>query len=178
MAIEFDVFHAHCNLSLGDVLMIDHPLLPPRLSGESKGNTTASLSSSGTTLTLTSSEILSAGDVLMIRQSTGTLQPEAVVVTGITGGTTVTVTRGQYNTKARAHASGSPMVLLKAKYIVMGIRPMLPDSPYVRVKAEEMPATYKQVGHVDGGSGSTGYATFDNGRTTNLDIYSNTSYAG
>lgn len=177
--VEIEVFHTHCNLQLGDVVVLDHPMLRPSLRAISKGVTGNSLSTSATSVTVADSNIFAIGDVLMIKPSgLGSGQPEALVVTGVPSGSAIVVSRGNYNTEAIAHGSGATLSLLKHKFIVMGLTPMTPDNPFVKVRLHEMPHTYKQQGSVEGGNAPTGYSTFPNGRIVNLNTYSNYSYCG
>ncbi len=183
--VEIEVFHTHCNLQLGDVIALDHPMLKPSLRAIAKGNTGNSLSTSATSVTVSDSNIFAIGDVLIIKASPadillglGTGQPEALVVTGVPSGSAIVVSRGNYNTEAIAHPSGANLFLLKHKFMVMGLSPMTPDNPFVKVKLHEMPHTYLQQGAVEGGNASSGYATFPNGRIVNTNTYSNYSYCG
>ena len=110
-------------------------------------------------------------------------------VTNVNASTNIlTVTRGALNTKGQALAGGESVRRCELKWMVTGVKPFTPNSPYIRVRVEQMPPSYLPSGiGVAAGSPNynsstpteitqSGYATLYNGRVIDEQADSNVSY--
>ena len=190
--VSFPVHHTGVNLQLGDVLMLNHDKLKASKQPVAMTTLDGNHSSAVTTLTVA---IGTAGlfrvDDWVLLESPTTTRPEVVQVTAVDiGASTIDVTRAMLGTEAMALLDGWVLSRVTTKWMVIGLRPMTPADPVIRVRAVQMPNSYRPIGRVvvsgyPVASAATpaelaqaGWAVLRNGRIWDLDPDSAISYVG
>jgi len=190
--VTFQVHHTGVDVQLGDVLMLDHwklraskrPVAMTVLDGDHISGATTWSVATGT------AGLLRADDYVLVIHAR-TFQPLVAKVTAVDlGASTVDVDVPQLGTVNMALEDGWTIYRLTVKWMVVGLRPMTPIDPYIRIRAVQMPNSYYPVGRVvvagypDAGAATpeqlvqSGWATLRNGRIWDLDPNSAISYTG
>ena len=192
--LEFSLFHSAVNVQLGDIAYIDHPRM--RTSKRPVALTTVSgaHTSSDTTIAVVNAGHFRDDDfitvVSILSGSTVVDEiPEAMKITSINTSTNIiTVTRGVLNTLGQPLSGGEIVRRCELKWMVTGVKPLTPSSPYIKVRVEQMPPSYLPVGIVVAAGSPTfasstpeqitqsGYSTLYNGRVIDEQADSNVSY--
>jgi len=190
--VTFPVNHTAVDVQLGDVLMLDHDKL--RASKKPVAMTTldGDYNSAATVLTVQAGygSLFRDDDWLLIINPT-TFQTEMVKVVSIDVGLSeLTVTRGELGTPAMALSDTWIIYRITVKWMVIGLTPMTPSDPLIRIRAVQIPPSYLPTGRVSqigwpAWSAATpdqrmqsGWSTLRNGRVVDLDKDSNVSYVG
>ena len=182
---EFATYLNAIDVELGAVIRLDEPSLPDSRRPLELSTLNGAHTSGVTTLTLPTPEAYGfrSGDYLLIESEIlkATAHPAS--------GTALTVSRGQCNTVAAAHASGKSVSRLMRKWEVIGIKPIT-DQNRIRLQAQELPKDYQHVGLAvaDGypsyaaatvkQRAAAGWAVLNSGRYLEEDEDSDVSYAG
>jgi hypothetical protein len=102
----------------------------------------------------------------------------------------LTVTRGTLNTEGQALSGTETIQRCQEKWMVTGVKQISPSSPFLKVRVEQMPPSYKPIGQVVSASYSvysvateaekagSGFATQYNGKVVDAEADSNISYVG
>tara|TARA_Y100001963_G_C6782775_1_gene450912 strand:+ start:291 stop:2945 length:2655 start_codon:yes stop_codon:yes gene_type:complete len=186
--LEFSLFHSAIDVQLGDIAYIDHPRMRTSKRPVSLTTINGAHTNSDTTVAVANAGIFRENDYIYV-VSTTTKAPEAMKVTSINTSTNVlTVTRGTLNTVGQALAGGETVRRCELKWMVTGVKPFTPNSPYIRVRVEQMPPSYLPGGIVVAAGSPTyasstpeqitqsGYSTHHNGRVIDEQADSNVSY--
>ena len=190
--VEFPVHHTAVDVQLGDVLMLDDPKMLATKKPVAMTVLSGNYNSAATVLTVTAghASVFRDNDWILLINDT-TFQPEMMQITSIDVALSeITVTRGELGTVAMSLSDTWVIYRVTEKWMVIGLRPMIPSDPLVRIKAVQMPPSYLATGRVSPvgwGPYSTstaaerkqsGWATLRNGRVQDLDKYSNISHVG
>ena len=190
--VSFPLTHTAVDVQLGDVIMLDHsrieaskrPLAMTTIDGDHLAGDTIISLAAGTAW------YYSVDDYALFLNP-DTAQPEMALVSAVTPASdTITVTRGLLGTAAQALEDGWTVYRVTTQWMVVGLRPMTPADPVIRIKAVQMPSNYIGIGHVvvpgypDYSTASTeerlqsGWTTLRNGRVLDLDPDSAISHVG
>jgi hypothetical protein len=186
--LEFALFQSAIDVQLGDVAYIDHPRMRTSKRPVSLTTISGAHIASDTTVAVVNAGVFRDDDYIYV-VSTTTGVPEVMKVTSINTSTNVlTVTRGTLNTVAQALAGGETVRRCELKWMVTGVKPFTPESPYIRVRVEQMPPSYLPIGIVVVAGSPTfasstpeeitqsGYSTLYNGRVIDEQADSDVSY--
>ena len=186
--LEFSLFHSAVDVQLGDIAYIDHPRMRTSKRPVSLTTISGAHTDSDTTVAVANAGVFRDDDYIYV-VSTGTKTPEAMKVTDINTSTNIlTVTRGVLSTVGQALSGGETVRRCELKWMVTGVKPFTPSSPYIRVRVEQMPPSYLPVGIVVAAGSPTyasstpeqitqsGYSTLYNGRVIDEQADSNVSY--
>lgn len=185
---RFPVFHTHCNLSLGDMILIDHAEMKTSLRPVLRGTVTSAVTTNAVSIEVAENGIYTAGDYLLFRDSDN--KPEIMKVTSLgPNSTTLNVSRAQYNTVALQHDNGASIRHLNLKWMVRGIKPPTPNNPFYLIEVEQTPSYYTKIGIVSNLSttyaqssitdrSNSGFVTYPNGRLIPADRSTTVSKVG
>ena len=189
---RFPVNHSGVDVQLGDVVMLDNPKM--RVSKRPVAITVldGSYNAATTVLTVDTGWVGAfRDDDWILIENPNTFQPEMMQVVSIDMGLSqLTVTRGELGTVAMTLTSGWVISRITVKWMVIGLRPMTPSDPVVRMRVVQMPNSYRPIGQVsaigwpDYSTATptqrlqSGFATLRNGRIIDLDRDSNVSWVG
>ena len=191
--VEFPLHHVGAKLEEGDVFLLDDEGLFSNLRGVDLCQIAEAIDTTETDWTVESGKAgwFRVDDYVYVQTGRSTA-PECVQVTAVdVSASTITVSRAQLGTEALAHDNGDQLVrCIDWKWICTGLRPPVPEEPYWRVEAEQMPNDYYPVGRCvatgyPAWTAATvsqrtqaGWATLRNGRVQETDLDSNISYVG
>ena len=178
------------DVQLGDVVYFDHKRLRQSQRPSLLTNLDGALDDVTTTLILEEAGYGRQLDHVFL-WSDLTNRPEAMRIEAVDLiNNEWTVTRGALNTVPQEFLGTEEVRRLQAKWMVTGIRPMLPTDPLVKISLEQMPKSYFPVGRaVEDGYPDyadatdlqrvlSGWGAYPNGLVNPLDAQSNISYAG
>jgi|GEM_PF-6968621 len=188
--VQIAVGWSAVDVQLGDVVYFEHERLRQSQRPPTLNTLVGAHNAATTTLTLDEAGYGRQGDYFYL-WSDATNRPEAMRIEAVNlGANTWTVTRGMLSTQAQSFAGGEKVRRLQAKWMVTGLRPMLPTDPLVKLTLEQMPKSYFPVGRaVEDGYPDyadatdlqriqSGWAAYPNGLVNPLDTQSDISYAG
>ena len=192
--LEFSLFHSAVNVQLGDIAYLDHPRLRTSKRPVALTTTIGVHTTVDTTIAVVNAGHFREDDYIFVVSilSGSTVVdeiPEAMKVTSVNVTTNIlTVTRGMLNTLATPLSGGEIVRRCELKWMVTGVKPLTPSSPYIKVRVEQMPPSYLPVGVVVVAGSPTyaastpeqitqsGYSTLYNGRVIDEQADSNVSY--
>ena len=146
IVVEFSTRMNAVDVELGDVCYLRCPLLPPSRDAILLGALDGAISSGDLTITLSTASPY-YGSLSFRQNDYIAIGSEVLQVTSEADSANEdhTVTRGEVNTTAAAHASGAKVYLLAQKWEVTGIKYDAPKSR-IRLRLTEMPWVYSRVG--------------------------------
>jgi len=190
--MEFPLFHSSIDVQLGDVCYIDHFNMRTSKRPITLSTVAGSHNSTTTTLSVATghSGLFRVNDYIYVVAAVSGV-PECMKITAINTSTDdLTVTRGTLNTEGQALSGTETIQRCQEKWMVTGVKQISPSSPFLKVRVEQMPPSYKPIGQVVSASYSvysvateaekagSGFATQYNGKVVDAEADSNISYVG